>query len=139
MLALCTEKPKPIAQTTFRRAIKLQITETSPCARVSRKAVCGPETKTTIADMLHNSFATEELGDFQCQRYYCSKNCEHNKLNTVPKCEGATDSVCLGKGYQLQPLIFFFYMQQNRDLYNHLKVMMMEINMAQFRLHNFLH
>ena len=43
MLALCTEKPKPIAQ-TFRRAIKLQITETSPCARVSRKAVCGPET-----------------------------------------------------------------------------------------------
>ena len=29
---------------TFRRAIKLQITETSPCARVSRKAVCGPET-----------------------------------------------------------------------------------------------
>ena len=30
---------------TFRRAIKLQITETSPCARVSRKAVCGPETR----------------------------------------------------------------------------------------------
>ena len=48
------EKPKPIAQTTFRRAIKLQITETSPRARVSRKAVCGPET-TPLVCLFHNS------------------------------------------------------------------------------------
>ena len=45
MLALCTEKPKPIAQTTFRRAIKItDYRNFPPCARVSRKAVCGPET-----------------------------------------------------------------------------------------------
>ena len=49
MLARCTAEPYSIAQTTFRRAIKLQITETSPRACVSRKAVCGPETKLSHA------------------------------------------------------------------------------------------
>ena len=43
--ARCTEKPKPIAQTTFRFAITLQIVATSSGARMSMEAISGPETK----------------------------------------------------------------------------------------------